>query len=477
MGARETIMDLPGLFQAQQKAFAGDSNPPRQVRDDRLARLEAMTEKYGKQVAGAISADFGNRSRQETELAEMFVVLAGIRYARRKLKKWMRPRKPSTALHFRPGYVRVLRQPLGVIGIVSPWNYPYQLAVAPATEALAAGNRAMIKPSELTPRFSELFQGMVSEFFAPDEVAVVTGDAEVGRRFVSLPFDHLFFTGSTAVGRMVAQAAAANLTPVTLELGGKSPAILDESCNLEQVALKLAVGKLLNAGQTCIAPDYVLLAGGGREREEALVAALRRAVARIYPAMAGNADYTSIVSDRHFGRLVHLLDDARAKGARVLEINPGNEEFDPARRKMPPHLVLDPADGMSVMEEEIFGPVLPIVRVGGLGEAIHHVNRRARPLALYWFGTDTGNRDRVLAETIAGGVTINDTLWHIAQEDLPFGGVGDSGQGSYHGEAGFLTFTKEKPVFFQSRLNGAALFYPPYGKTFDRMLGLLRKLV
>ena len=470
-------MDLQAVFSSQKKAFEADSNPSRQARDDRLARLEAMTEKYGRQVAEAISADFGNRSRQETELAEMFVVLAGIRYARRKLKQWMRPRRPSTALHFRPGYVRVLRQPLGVIGIVSPWNYPFQLAVAPATEALAAGNRAMIKPSELTPRFSELFAGMVAEFFAPEEVAVVNGDAEVGRAFVSLPFDHLFFTGSTAVGRRVAQAAAANLTPVTLELGGKSPAILDETCDLEQVALKLAVGKLLNAGQTCIAPDYVLLVGGGQAREEALVSALRRAVGRLYPTMAGNADYTSIVSERHFGRLALLLDDARSRGARVVEINPGNEDFDPAHRKMPPHLVLDPADGMTVMEEEIFGPVLPVVRVADLGEAIHYVNRRARPLALYWFGSSAGNRDRVLAETIAGGVTINDTLWHIAQEDLPFGGVGDSGQGSYHGEAGFLTFSKEKPVFFQSRLNGAALFYPPYGKTFDRMLGLLRKLV
>lgn len=477
MGARDPAVSMQDRFSAQRRAFEADSNPPREVRDDRLARLEAMTEKYGRQVAEAISADFGNRSRQETELAEMFVVLAGIRYARRKLGRWMRPRKPSTALHFRPGYVRVLRQPLGVIGIVSPWNYPFQLAVAPATEALAAGNRAMIKPSELTPRFSELFAGMVGEYFAPEEVTVVTGDAEVGRQFVNLPFDHLFFTGSTAVGRMVAQAAAANLTPVTLELGGKSPAILDESCDLEQVALKLAVGKLLNAGQTCIAPDYVLLVGGGREREEALAAALRRAVGRLYPGMAANPDYTSIVSDRHFGRLARLLDDARTKGAKVLEVNPGNEDFDPTGRKMPLHLVLDAADGMTVLDEEIFGPVLPVVRVGDIGEAIHYVNRRPRPLALYWFGTDNVHRDRVLAETIAGGVTINDTLWHIAQEDLPFGGVGDSGQGSYHGEAGFLTFSKEKPVFFQSRLNGAALFYPPYGKTFDRMLALLRKLV
>ncbi len=448
-------------------------SPTAAVRDDRLARLAAMTEKHADAICAAISADFGHRARQETQMTEIFFALSSIRHARRHLERWMRPRRMPTALHFRPGWSRVLRQPLGVIGIVSPWNYPYMLAVGPAVGALAAGNRVMLKPSEMAPRLSALLVDIVAEFFAAEELAVVVGDADVGRAFTALPFDHLLFTGSTAVGRLVAQAAASNLVPVTLELGGKSPAILDASCDLAAVAPKLAVGKLLNAGQSCVAPDYVLLPAGS---EEDFLAALRAAVGRLYPRMVANPDYTSVASERHFARLRGLVDEARAKGARVETINPAQEEFLPAARKMPLHVVFGATDDMALMQEEIFGPVLPVVAVPDIAAAIHYVNRHPRPLALYWFGRDDANRDRVLAETIAGGVTINDTLWHLGQEDLPFGGVGPSGQGAYHGEYGFLTFSKEKPVFHQSRLNGVSLFYPPYGKTFERMLALLKKI-
>lgn len=465
---------MTALFDAQRRAFAGDMNPLCNVRDERLERLLAMTLKHQKVVAEAISADFGHRSRHETALAEIFVTIAGIRHARRHLRRWMRTRRVATPLHFLPAWSRIMRQPLGVVGIVSPWNYPFQLAIAPAVGALAAGNRVLLKPSELTPRFADLLQSMVAEFFSPEEIAVVTGDAEVGKRFVAMPFDHLFFTGSTAVGRHVAIAAAQNLTPVTLELGGKSPAILDASCDLAAVATKLAVGKLLNAGQTCIAPDYVLLPEG---RAEAFVTALRGAVARLYPALAQNPDYTSIVSERHHARLAQLLDDARSKGAQVIAINPANEVFAATSRKMPLHVVLGASDEMAVMQEEIFGPILPLLTVKDPAAAIQYVNRHPRPLALYWFGTDSVQCDRVLAQTIAGGVTVNDTLWHIAQEELPFGGVGASGSGAYHGEAGFLTFTKQKPVFFQAKLNGVSLFYPPYGPVFVRMLNLLKRVV
>ena len=464
---------MTGLFEAQRRAFEGDMNPSPAVRDGRLARLAALTEQHQDAIAQAISDDFGHRSRHETALAENFVVLAAIRHARRHLKGWMKTRRVATPLHFRPGHSRILRQPLGVVGIVSPWNYPLQMALAPALAALAAGNRVLLKPSETTPRFSELLRKLVAGHFPAEEMAVVSGDAEVGRAFVQLPFDHLLFTGSTAVGRLVALAAAQNLTPVTLELGGKSPALLDASCDFAALAPRLAAGKLLNAGQTCIAPDYVLLPSG---TEDTFAAALRAAVAKLYPSLANNPDYTSIVNQRHHARLTALLDDARSKGARVIEINPGNEEFPAAARKLPLHLVLGATDAMAVMQEEIFGPILPLVTYQTLPQAIHYINSHPRPLALYWFGRDTANRDLVLAQTIAGGVTINDTLWHIAVEDLPFGGVGASGNGAYHGETGFLTFSKQKPVFYQPRLSGASLLYPPYGKLFERMLALLKRI-
>lgn len=462
--------EMRRLLELQQRAFAADPMPARPARDDRLGRLLAMVERQAAAFGAAISEDFGHRSRHETLIAEIFVIVAAIKHARRHLGKWMRMRRAPTALHYWPGYNRILPQPVGVVGVVSPWNYPLQLALGPALGALAAGNRVMLKPSELTPRTSALLERAVGECFAEDEFAVVTGGADAGREFVELPFDHLLFTGSTAVGRLVAQAAAKNLTPVTLELGGKSPAILDPSCDLTLAAPRLALGKLLNAGQTCIAPDYALVPAALLER---FTAAMRAAVAGLYARTVDNDDYTSIVSERHYARLEALLEDARAKGAQVIELG---EKPDRARRRMPPVLVLGVDDGMELMKEEIFGPLLPVVAYGSIDEAIGHVNRHARPLALYWFGEDRASRDRVLARTISGGVTVNDCLWHFAQEELPFGGVGASGMGAYHGEAGFRTFSKDKPVFFQARLNGMFLVRPPYGRVFERVVALLRRL-
>lgn len=473
MQLSQATHEMQRVFERQRAAFLADMNPPHATRRERLERLLAMTERQTDAIAAAVSEDFGHRSRHETLLAEILTTGATIKHARRHLKSWMKTRRAPTALHYRPGYNRLMRQPLGVVGIVSPWNYPYQLSIGPAVAALAAGNRVMLKPSEYTPHLSELLKRIVAETFGEDEFAVVTGDASVGKAFVDLPFDHLLFTGSTQVGRQVAQAAAKNLTPVTLELGGKSPAIVDEDADLDLAAPRLTFGKLLNAGQTCIAPDYALVPRG---RVDEFAAAVGKSIARLYPRLAANPDYTAIVSDRHYARLRALLEDATAKGARVIELNPANEPLDPEQRKFAPALVLDATDSMLVMQEEIFGPILPVMAYGGLDEAIRYVNHRDRPLALYWFGNNAAHRDRVLHETISGGVTVNDCIWHFGQEDLPFGGVGASGSGAYHGEHGFRTFSKEKPVFFQPKRNGMFLLYPPYGRTFERMLALLKRI-
>ena len=464
---------LKARFEAQRQAFLKEPFPTFEARLSRLDRLLALADANEDAIVRAIDADFSGRAAQETRLAELFVVRAGINHAKRHLKRWMRVRRMPTGLHFRPGWNRLMPQPLGVAGIVSPWNYPFQLALAPAVAALAAGNRVMLKPSELTPAFSSLLERLVAKAFDPDEVCVVTGDAETGKAFTALPFGHLLFTGSTAVGRIVAQAAAANLTPVTLELGGKSPAIFDPSCDLDVAAGRVAFAKLFNAGQTCVAPDYLMVPKG---QADAVAGKLADAMARMYPSLVGNPDYTAIISQRHRARLVGLVEEAREAGARVVEVNPAAERFDSNEtRKLAPALVIDPPPETRLMQEEIFGPVLPILEYDGLDEAVSRVRAGDHPLALYWFGQDAANRERILRETLSGGVTVNDCLWHFGQEDQPCGGVGASGMGAYHGEWGFNTFSKLKPVFHQSKFNGIFLFRPPYGRTFDRIMGLLKR--
>jgi coniferyl-aldehyde dehydrogenase len=461
---------LRALLRTQQAAFQSEMSPSRVVRLDRLQRLNFLVESHAEEFAAAISSDFSTRSRIEIRITETLVLQSGIRYAMRNLARWMKARRVATALAYRPGKSMILRQPLGVIGIISPWNYPLQLALAPLIGALAAGNRAMLKPSELTPAFSLALAESIAKSFAVDEVSVVTGDAMVGKQFAALPFDHLVFTGSTAVGREVAQAAAKNLTPVTLELGGKSPAIIDASCNLDGVIERIAWGKLINAGQTCIAPDYMLVPRGDVDR---FVTLMRTSMTRLYPKFRSNPDYSAIISERHLRRLRELIEDARGRGATVIEVEPSDSTLAGAGRQLPPTLLLNVDDNMRVMREEIFGPILPIVPYDALAEALAYINRRERPLALYWFGQDPAARDQVLVGTIAGGVSVNDTLLHIAQEGLPFGGVGASGQGQYHGEFGFRQFSKEKPVFFQSRFSGGGIIRPPYKPSIERILSWL----
>jgi coniferyl-aldehyde dehydrogenase len=472
--ATSTAADVAARYATQRAAFSEERYPSHAVRRDRLDRLATLIDRHEPEIVAAIAGDFGVRPAQETRLTELFVVDVALRHASRHLADWMRSRRAPTPLYLRPGRSWIERQPLGVVGIISPWNYPVQLALLPAVAALAAGNRALIKPSEITPSTSALLATLVARYFSPGELAVVSGGADIGAAFARLPFDHLLFTGSTQVGRTIGLAAAENLTPVTLELGGKSPALIHANADLPALSARLAIGKLLNAGQTCIAPDYVLIPG---QRAEALVQALQRAVARLYPAPIDNRDYTSIIDERHYSRLTALLDDARAKGARVIELGGSNGSASGGARRVPPTLVLDVSDAMAVMQQEIFGPILPIETYTTLDQAIERINARPRPLAMYMFGGSAAERRRVLERTIAGGVTLDDTLWHFSNENLPFGGVGASGYGAYHGERGFLTFSHQKPVFAQSRATPGRLLYPPYGERFEATLRLLKRIV
>ena len=456
------------VFRTMHAATRRSPMVERNRRQAQLDALIALVHDNADSFATAISADFGHRSTHETRLLEVFPSLEAIRHNRSHVGAWMKPQKKSPSIWFRPGRACIIPQPLGVVGIIVPWNYPLFLAISPLAAALAAGNRVMIKMSEFTPRTGQLLADLVAKYFSAEDVSVVLGDAAVGAGFAHLPFDHLLFTGSTRVGHDIMRMAADNLTPVTLELGGKSPVILGSDYPLEKAAERIMVGKLLNAGQTCIAPDYVLVPAG---REQAFVDAARAVVARCYPALASTDDYTAIINERHYQRLQDYVRDAQERGARIEPLSAAQP--DATRRRLPPLALLNVNDDMRVMQDEIFGPLLPILPYADLDSAIAYVNRHPRPLALYCFENDSGRRDRVLDETVAGGVTVNDTILHIAQENLPFGGVGPSGMGHYHGIEGFKTFSKQKAVFYQSALNGMSLFNPPYGALFERLTKFL----
>jgi coniferyl-aldehyde dehydrogenase len=453
---------LLSLFERQRNAFQANPSPNGETRLQWLEALHDVLASNQQPLIDAICGDFGNRSADETRLAEIMPSLHGIHHAKRHLNGWMKPSRRRVGMAFQPASAMVLYQPLGVVGIIVPWNYPLYLAVGPMIGALAAGNRVMLKMSESTPGTGELLKDLLAEIFPDDQVAVVLGDVDTGIAFSQLPFDHLLFTGSTSVGRQVMRAAAENLTPVTLELGGKSPAIVSTTVPLADAAERIAFGKTLNAGQTCVAPDYVLVP---RLRIEGFVTAYREAVQRFYPTLADNPDYTSIVNARQHARLQSYLEDAEAKGARLVPLFETGQD-----RRMAHHLLLDTNDDMQVMQDEIFGPLLPIVPYDELDQALAYVNARPRPLALYYFGYDKAEQSRVLRHTHSGGVCLNDTLLHVAQDDLPFGGVGPSGMGHYHGHEGFLTFSKAKGVFIKQRFNAARMIYPPYGKALQRLI-------
>lgn len=460
-GSQE-LQRLESLFAEQRKAFRLNPMPSLEQRRQWLESLRDLLVTEQEAIAQAISADFSHRSADETRLAELMPSVLGIRYTLRNLRKWMRPSRRSVGLAFQPASAKVVYQPLGVVGVIVPWNYPLFLAIGPLVGALAAGNRVMIKPSESTPQMAQLLKELLGRIFPEDLVAVVLGEVDVGVAFSQLPFDHLLFTGSTTVGRQVMRAAANNLTPVTLELGGKSPAIVAADVPLQDAAERIAFGKSMNAGQTCVAPDYVLVP---QERVPAFVDAYQAAVAKLYPTLQDNPDYTAIINERQLSRLEGLIDDAQSQGARIINLFPEGQG-----RRLPQALVLDGHDDMRIMQEEIFGPLLPIVPYERIEDAFEYINDRPRPLSLYYFGYDKAEQERVLRETHAGGVCLNDTLLHVAQDDLPFGGIGPSGMGHYHGHEGFLTFSKAKSVFVKQRFNAAAVIYPPYGKWLQKLV-------
>lgn len=467
-----TSPDAPSAILKDLKEAARRHVPTYEERVDALERLHRSLVARKDVIVQAIAADFGHRSKHETMMGDLFPVLAAIGYTKGHLRDWMEPEDRETDWLYLPSTSHVMYQPLGVVGIMAPWNYPLQLTLSPLVGAIAAGNRAMIKPSELAPRSAEVLRDVVGEAFARDWVAVVLGGADVGEAFAALPFDHLIFTGSTRVGKLVMRAASENLVPVTLELGGKSPAIVGRDFNIHTAAARIMCGKTFSAGQTCIAPDYALVPADARS---AFVEGCRASIVRMYPSLAKNPDYSSIASDAHFARLRSLIDDARERGAEVVEINPAREELgaDGGPRKIAPTLVLGATDSMRCMQEEIFGPLLPIVPYARIEEAIAYVNARPRPLALYYFGHSEAETNRLLSETISGGVSVNETLLHILQSDLPYGGVGASGMGKYHSREGFLTLSHQKPVFRQSRIRTRGLLAPPYRGTADRLLRLL----
>ncbi|HAG19109.1 coniferyl aldehyde dehydrogenase [Pseudomonas stutzeri] len=459
---QQQIEALEPLLAAQRAAYRANPMPSAEQRRAWLKALRELILGEKQALIEAVSRDFSNRAAEETLLAEIMPSLHGIDYASKRLGKWMKPSRRSVGLAFQPAAAKVVYQPLGVVGVIVPWNYPLYLAFGPLIGALAAGNRVMIKMSESTPATSQLVKELLARIFPEDMVAVVLGEAEVGQAFSRLPFDHLLFTGATSIGKHVMRAAAENLVPVTLELGGKSPAIVSADVPLADAAERIAFGKTMNAGQTCVAPDYVLVP---QDRLEGFVAAYRAAVQRFYPKLENNPDYTAIINERQLGRLKGYIADAEAKGAQLVPLFPGDQG-----RRLAHSLVLNVSDEMKLMQEEIFGPLLPIVPYQRLDEAFAYINDRPRPLALYYFGYDKGEQQRVLHETHSGGVCLNDTLLHVAQDDMPFGGVGPSGMGHYHGHEGFLTFSKAKGVLIKQRFNAARLIYPPYGTSIQKLI-------
>jgi coniferyl-aldehyde dehydrogenase len=465
--------DMKAVLETQKAAHLRDGAPTAEQRIERIDRCIGLLVDFRGEIEEALNADFGNRARQTSAFADVASSINTLKYAKRQLRRWMRPERRRTtpaALNLFGAKAEIRFQPKGVIGIISPWNFPVNLTFTPLAGVLAAGNRAMIKPSEYTPVTSELMARMFTKAFSLEEIAVVTGGPEVGQEFAALPFDHLVFTGATSIAAHVMRAAAENLTPLTLELGGKSPVILSRTADMKTAAARIMNGKTMNAGQICLAPDYVLAPA---ERMGEFVDEARAAVGAMFPTVKENPDYTAVINQRHYDRISGYIAEARERGAEVIEIKPDGEDFtQQEHRRIPPTLILEPADDLKVMQEEIFGPVLPVKSYRSVEEAMAFVNARARPLGLYWFGEDAAEREAVLAGTTSGGVTVNDVVFHVAQEDLPFGGVGPSGMGAYHGQDGFREFSHKKAVYSQLKKDIPQLkaLRPPYGEGIRKFL-------
>jgi coniferyl-aldehyde dehydrogenase len=467
----ESKARMQAVLDAQKRANLAKGPPDARLRKDRLTRCIDLLITHEDDFVDALNADFGARSRDMSRLTDIAGAIAPLKHARESVQGWMKPQKRKVspaALAMFGAKAEVRYQPKGVVGVISPWNFPVQLAFDAIASALAAGNRIMLKPSEFTPTTSALMAQTIDFYFDEDEMAVIQGGPDVGAAFAGLPFDHLIFTGATSVARHVMRAAADNLVPVTLELGGKSPVVIGRSADMAKTAARVMNGKTMNAGQICLAPDYVL---APKENVAGFVSAAKDAVAKMYPTIKDNADYTAMVNQRHYDRVRGLIADAKAKGAEIVEINPAGEDFSQQEhRKIPPTLIVGATDDMTVMQEEIFGPVLPVRSYGAIEESIAEINARPRPLALYYFGEDQAESDALLARTHSGGVTINDVIFHVTMHDLPFGGIGPSGMGAYHGHRGFLEFSHEKAIYRQISSELLAMMRPPYGDAYRKQV-------
>ena len=464
----KTVADMQSQFSRMQNLSRTQPINDWATRRDQLDNLELMLSDNQQLLANAISADFGYRSESETQFAELFPSFTGISHAKKHGKRWMKAQRVSISALYMPAHNEILPQPLGVVGIMVPWNYPLFLAIGPMIDAITAGNRIMVKMSEAAPQFAQTFAETISRYFSADMVCVVIGEVEIAAAFSELPFDHLLYTGSTAVGKKVMAAAAPNLTPVTLELGGKSPVIVLEGANLENAVNRVMMGKTLNAGQTCIAPDYVLIQ---RQHHDEFVRLAREWMEKHYPNIESNPDYSRIINVQQFKRVKGYLENLSSEGVYRLTDATSNLET----RLMPPVIVSEPAPESDLMQNEIFAPILPLMHYDTLDNAIAFINARPRPLALYVFGDNSRDIDKVRTNTVSGGLCINEVIMHVAQHDLPFGGVGDSGTGAYHGKAGFDRLSHMKPIFIQSKLNGLNILLPPYGGLFKKAMALFLK--
>ena len=467
----ETKARMRAILDFQKQAQTRKGPPGAAVRRHRLTRCIELLLTHKDDFVDAIISDFGARSRDMTMLTDIAAAIGPLKQARSQLDRWMKPQRRKVtpaALGLLGSRAEVRFQPKGVVGVMTPWNFPVQLARDAIAGAFAAGNRVMLKPSEFTPATSALLAQTLDLYFDEDEIAVILGGPDVGAAFAGLPFDHLIFTGATSVGRHVMRAAAENLTPVTLELGGKSPVVIGRSADMAKTAARVMAGKAMNAGQVCLAPDYVL---APKEQIDGFVAAAKEATAKMFPTIRDNGDYTAMINQRHFDRVRGLISDAKEKGAEVVEINPAGEDFtQQEHRKIPPTIVLNATEDMKVMQEEIFGPVLPVRAYDNFSETIAEINAGPRPLALYYFGEEESESEALLARTHSGGVTVNDVIFHFSMDDLPFGGVGASGMGAYHGERGFREFSHEKAIYRQTGSELIAMLRPPYGEAFRKQV-------
>lgn len=459
------------ILERQRAAHIKEGPPSAERRIEWIDRAIGLLVDHKNEIAEALREDFGHRSVHASVITDVYGAIEPLKFAKKNVRAWMRreKRKVNPALLALFGArAWVEYQPKGVVGVISPWNFPVNLTFTPLAGIFAAGNRTMIKPSEFTPRCSALIERMLRTAFDETEVAVITGGPEIGAAFSRLPFDHLLFTGATSIAYHVMRAAAENLVPVTLELGGKSPVIVGQGANMDLTAARVMTGKTMNAGQICLAPDYVFVPAG---KERDFVASVDKSVRTMFPTLKDNPDYSSVINQRHFDRLNGYIEDARAKGAEVIEINPAQEDFrQQPYHKIPPTVILNPSDEMKVMQDEIFGPLLPVKTYRAVDEVIDYVNARPRPLGLYYFGDDARERDQVVRRTTSGGVSINDVIMHVSMEDLPFGGIGPSGMGAYHGIDGFRTFSHAKAVFKQAKPDIAKMLRPPYGPKIEKMM-------